>query len=635
MRPWLNRLAPIYPGEGAPFALCFVVNLLTVAGIMFGRTSRDSLFFVFFGVEYLPYMYFASAVFLILSSVIYTTLVDKVDRGRFLGGLSLVFVAALLVSRLGLPRPAHHWFYPLLYIESQVIWYFSLMQYWTFVGEFFDTRQAKRLFPFLAVGGLLGMVAVGMGSKTIVQSLGTANLLLVWAGLILGATAVGGIVFRRYRAEKEPPAPGAAVVPAEPRSEWQKIRNGLDQLRGTPLLRSIAGYILLMWTVYTVVDFCFSTMARAHYPSPRDLATFLGRFIGAQGFLCLFVQALFTRAVIARLGVGRTINFHPAFLSLGTAWMGLGYGYASVLTTKLGDATMLYTFSDSSYQLLYNPIAPDQRARIRAFIEGYIRPLSLVAAGVLLLVGSSYLKPLRLGGREISAGQQLAWGAFALAVVWLGFALTAKRGYVEALLRNLQGDSPALRQAAMNALAKLKDPASLSILMKNLRDDNPVRVVEAVQFLEGIGGEDTSQALLDLLAHPDPRVRATAVSALGRRHDAKMAARLIPLLGDLDRRVRANAVEALGKAKDPSVAEKVRQLLYDPAMRVKVNALVALAHLQGAASVAEWVPMLQEMARGNRESRAAAIYALGRLQLDASVDILYGLLPSPELPLRC
>ena len=58
MRSLLSRLFPIYPGEGAPFALCFAVNLLTLAGIMFGRAARDSLFFVFFGVEYLPYMYF-------------------------------------------------------------------------------------------------------------------------------------------------------------------------------------------------------------------------------------------------------------------------------------------------------------------------------------------------------------------------------------------------------------------------------------------------------------------------------------------------------------------------------------------------------------------------------------------------
>jgi len=45
-------------------------------------------------------------------------------------------------------------------MEAQVIWYFSLMQFWTFVGDLFDTRQAKRVFPLLAVGALLGMIGV-------------------------------------------------------------------------------------------------------------------------------------------------------------------------------------------------------------------------------------------------------------------------------------------------------------------------------------------------------------------------------------------------------------------------------------------------------------------------------------------
>jgi HEAT repeat protein len=453
--------------------------------------------------------------------------------------------------------------------------------------------------------------------------------------LILAATFLGGIAFCRYRTVKEPPSLEPTVAPAEGLSEWQKISNGINEVRRTPLLRSMAGYVLLLWIVCTVVDFCYSTTVRARYPDPGDLASFLGRFTGAQGLLCLIVQVLFARAVIARLGVGWTINFHPAFLILGIAWMSLRYSYASVLTTKFTDATMLYTFSDLSYQLLYNPISTDQRAEVRGFIEGYIRPLALAAVGGLLLLGNKYLKPFSLGSSEIPVGQQLAWGALALAVVWLGFALRAKPGYVGALLRNLQGDSAALRQAAMNALEKLKDPASLSILMNNLRDDNPARVVEAVQFLETIGSDDASRALLDLLGHPDPRVRATAVSVLGRRHDAKIAGRLIPLLGDLDNRVRANTVEALGKSKDPSVAERLRPLLYDPARRVKVNALVAIASLQGPTSVAEWLPMLRELARGDRESRAAATYALGQLHLDASVDILCELLQSPELPLRC
>lgn len=635
LREWLVKLAPVYPGEGALVALCMAVNFLVVAGIMFGRNARDSLFLVYFGVQYLPVMYFANAAFLIICSVAYTSLVDRMDRGKFLGGISMLFVVTLVISRaILLGRP--HWFFPILYIEAQVIWNFSLMQFWTFVGDLFDTRQAKRLYPLLAVGALLGMIGVGLGSPIIVHALGTQNLFLVWAGLILAAVFLAGLTYRRQAMKAELPRIDPTTLASRVRpSEWQKIKEGMEEVGREPLLRSMAGYILLMWTVYAIVDFCFNKTMRARYPNPNDLTTFFGMFIGVQGLTCLLVQVFLTRPVINRLGVGKTINFHPCFLLLGTAWMSVGYGYPSVLTTKLGDASMLYTFSDSSYQLLYNPIPLDQRARVRGFIEGYIRPLSLAAAGLLVLLGNSYLPPIHFLGREFSPEQQLSWGAVVLAAVWLGFALSANKGYIHALLKNLQGDIPTLRQAAAKALGKMKDSASLSILAESLQSENPGRVVTSIQFLESLGGGENATSIAALLDHPDERVRATAAGALARLDAAPFVDRLTKLLADPDARVRANAIEALAAAGDKELPKKIRVLVNDPSTRARVNVMLTIAGIQGISAAEEWFPMISKLAQGDRQERATAAYALGRLPADQSMDLLSALLKDSELEIRC
>ena len=633
MRRWLAKIAPIYPGEGPVVSICLLVNLLVVAGIMFGRNSRDSLFFIYFGVQYLPIMYFVNAAFLVLCSIGYTILVDRIDRGKFLAGLSLLFIAGLVASRvilLGHP----HWFYPVLYIGAQVVWYFSLMQFWTFAGDLFDTRQAKRLFPFLAVGALLGMIGVGVGSKQIVHTLGTENLLLVWAGLILVSLVLGAYAYRRYKLPEEPSRGEAAALKRPRLSEAQKIKAGLEEVGREPLLRSMAAYVLLMWTVYAVVDFCFSKTIRARYPNPNDLATFLGIFVGIQGLLCLVIQLFFVRSVIARLGVGTTINFHPGILMTGTAWMSLGYGFSSVFSTKLGDASMLYTFSDSSYQLLYSPISPDRRARVRGLIEGYIKPLSLAAAGALILIGNSYLKPLHWMGREIAVGQQLAWGALIFSGVWLGMAMTARKGYVRALLKNLRSASPALRQAAAKALGKIKDATSLSILSESLASPNPDRVVAAIQLLENFGTQEATDAVANLLAHDDARVRATAISALGKLAGEKYADRLVPLLNDPDARVRANAAEALTGSHVPDLVDKLSPLLKDSSIRARINTILTIAAIRGTASVIEWLPLIQDLARGDTQARSTATYALGKLPLAESEDLLVQLLRDPELEIR-
>jgi HEAT repeat protein len=624
LKQWLTRLAPIYPGEGAVVGLCLTVFFFVFAGIMFGRNARDSLFLSNFGIQYLPYMYFANAVVLVICSIFYTSLVDRVERGKFLASISLLFVALLLGSRAILAAQPR-WFYPVLYILAQAIWNFSLLQFWTFLADLFDTRQARRLFPLVAIGSLLGMIAVGLTSRPLVKALGTENLLLVWAGLIFAALILGGIVYTKYRPARGATAGDRASLPPPRKlSEWEKFKDGASRLRQEPLLRSMALITLLLWTVFTVVDFCFNQRALDTYPNKNELTAFLGSFRGWAGFLCLIVQLFLTSPLISRLGVGATIIFHPTFLSLSTLWMAWRFGNPSVYTAKMGDHVLLYTVQDSSFQLLYSPVPLDRRARIRGFIDGFVKPMSMAVAGVLLLLGNWYLS-----ARQISMiGLLLSFG-------WLAAALTTKKGYIRALLQNLQADSPALRQAAATALAKLKDASSFAILSDTLRSARPERIVAAIQFLESFEAEQANEALVGLLGHPDPRVRATAVSALGRRVGARYADRLTPLLEDSDPRVRSNVVEALAAAEDPSLLEKLRPLLQDPSTRARVNTVLTIASIQGVAGALESLPLIRELASGDTTARSTATYALGRLPLEQSMDLLAELLNDPELRIRC
>jgi HEAT repeat protein/ATP/ADP translocase len=624
LKPWLTRLAPIYPGEGRIVALCLAVNFLVVAGIMYGRNARDSLFLNNFGVQYLPYMYFANAVVLVVCSLFYTSLVDRLDRGKFLAGVSLIFVALLVGSRAVLAAQPR-WFYPVLYILAQAIWNFSLLQFWTFLGDLFDTRQAKRLFPLIAIGSLLGMIGVGLTSRPAVNALGTENILLVWAGLIFTALVLGSIVYRSYSAAKSAlPKDKASLPPPRKASEWDKFKEGTLQLRQEPLLRNMALVTFLLWTVFTLVDFSFNKVMKETYPDKDVLTAFLGGFRGIAGFLCLVIQLFLTSTLISRLGVGTTIAFHPFYLTLSTLWMTLSFGYTSVYAAKLGDHVLLYTFQDSSFQLLYSPVPLERRARIRGFIDGYIKPLSMAAAGVLLLLGTRYLE-LR----------QIAMIGLVLAFAWLAVSLSTKKGYIRALLQNLQADSPALRQAAATALAKLRDPSSLGILADTLRSASSERVIAAMQFLESFGTEQANEALAELLNHPDSRVRATAVSTLGRRAATRYIERLTPLLDDPDARVRANVIEALASAEDPALMEKLRPLLQDPSSRARVNTVLTIATIQGVSAALESLPLIRSLSEGDARARATATYALGRLPLEQSVELLAALLHDPELRIRC
>lgn len=605
---------PIQPGEGRRVLIALAVYFLVMGGLMLGRNARDSLFLKNFGIQYLPYMYAANAVFVVGAAVFYSSFVDRLERVRFLTYSYITFVLLLGVSRamLGLH---YHWFYPVLYLVVQSIWILSVMVFWTFVGDLFDTRQAKRLFPVVGIGGLLGMIGVGLFNKPVIRAVGSANLFFVW----MIALTVALILMRAARpseatAEEASPHPARA---REATSLWRQLREGLLYLRSAPLLRAMAGIMVMLSIVYVIVDFQFNRTMNETYPTQDALTSFLGTFVGIAGFLSLLSQLFLTPFLISRFGVGATILIHPAALTGLTLLMSLLPGYSTVFAAKIIDHVALYTVQDSSFQLLYNPVPLDRRGRVRAFIEGYFKPLMTGVAGVLLLA-ARWLKP---------TPAQISMMAVVLAVVWLVFALRVKKSYVTALIDNLHGESPALRVAAADALARLKDPDSFAILKHTLQTGEPQVVAFAIQFIERFRLAEAQELVLPLLDHQQPIIRATAVASLARIRSPRLREEFPRLLEDPNPRVRANTVEALAEYLDDVLVPFVRAKLNDPAPRVRANAIAVLAaHAEGGVAE-ETLAAAQEMvASPDANERSAAAYALGRVPRPTSFALLVKLL---------
>lgn len=609
----VTRWMPIQPGEGRRVSIALIVYFLVMAGVMLGRNARDSLFLKNFGIAYLPHMYAANALFVVAVSVFYCAYVDRLERLRFLTLSYGGFFLLLAMSRAVL-EGHYRWFYPVLYIVVQIVWILSVMVFWTFVGDLFDTRQAKRLFPVVGIGGLLGMIASGLVTKPLVRAMGSTNLFLVWmvaiaAALVLMRVARGGAV----AGEEQPGTPAAQ---RKPESFWSQMREGMLYLNSTPLLRAMAGITLTLWIVFVVVDFQFNRVMNETYPSQDVLTSFLGVFRGWAGFFSLLSQLFLTPLVISRLGLGASILVHPGALVGLTMFMTLAHGYSSVFATKFIDHVLLYTLQESSFQLLYNPVPLDRRGRVRAFIEGYFKPLMTGVAGLLLVVATRWCRPW-----------QISLMAAILAAVWLACALRVKKSYVRALIDNLRGESAVLRVAAAEALARLKDPQSLKILEQTLQTGEPRVVAFAIQFIERFAQPEAQRLILPLLDHPQAVVRATAISALAHLKSTKLKAELPRLLADQNPRVRANAVQGLAEFLDEQNIELLRRMLKDPVARVRANAIVVLANFAGRDFAEETLRVAGEMASAPSASeRASAAYALGRLGSPTGFGLLLKLL---------
>lgn len=618
----LARLFPVRRQELGRLVPCFIIYFLVIAGVIFGRNARDSLFLNEIGIKWLPYMYIANAFAVVACSLVYTAFVDKIPRALFITISSTLFIAALFLSRLVLATHAK-WFYVALYMIVQVIWLLSVMQFWTFAGDLFDTRSAKRVFPVINMGGLLGMVGAGFGGKPIVNLIGTENLVAVWGGLLVLATLLVLWIGQRYGKPVAPQGPQIAG-PKKKESQVENLKEGWSFLRGSSLMKTVALITLAQWIVFTLVDYLFNAETKIHFHSEKDAMTkFFGTFRGFAGLTALIIQVFATSQLISVFGVGKTILAHPAFLVISTAVMRLAYGFGTSCITKFGDHVLLYTVQESSYQLLYNPIPLDRRGRMRAFVEGYIKPISMGIAGVVLVIAALMLP-----------NKQLATVSLVLSVAWVVLARRVGASYFNALVGNLKQTSN-LRDMTAHQLSEMGDQQTTQVLLNQLDEDDDDAVVFAIEIIGRIHPAHTRQAIEKKLNHRSEKVRVAALNALGRMVARKSVDSILHCLSDEAPSVRAATARALGVIGEEVEEEPLAKLLSDSDEAVRVETMVALtrtAALDGILTVAE---KIREMLRGeSADERATAARVLGRLKTRHFTPSLLPLAKDPDPTVR-
>jgi HEAT repeat protein len=142
--------------------------------------------------------------------------------------------------------------------------------------------------------------------------------------------------------------------------------------------------------------------------------------------------------------------------------------------------------------------------------------------------------------------------------------LEAKRD-TQGLIKALAFKDPAIRKAAVEALAPLKDPSAVEPLAGLLKDDNPGVRRAAVAALAARGGSRVVEPLIGALADFDADIRSAAATAVYRR-----------LMTDPDAEARRATSAALGRIRDPNAVESLSKAVMDSDDTVRVAAIKAL-----------------------------------------------------------
>ena len=619
----MNRLAQIFsikPGEGRIAALTIGVMLFTSMGAALGGTGIEALFFARFGVEYLPYMFVGLGITSMIMSFGMTALLSRIPRQILYIAVPLLISILLLVARFALLTGAS-WLYPSLWLGKEVLNILVSLVIWGIAGAVCDTRQAKRLFPLFNASRILGQVIGGFITGLLVASIGTENLLLVWAGTLLVAfllsrallagTQISSAPERRTSRRKQP-----TLV--------QEMQRGYQYVRSSKLMTWIAISTTFFSILYFSISLPFSRAATEQYVNENALASFLGLFNGLSTAAAFLASLLLANRLFARVGVMACILALPIIYLIGFGALALVPVFIVVVSFRFIQMLWLSGIADPAWQTMFNVVPPEKRDQVRAFISGVPEQAGTFLAGGILIFGEQRLTP-----------QQLYFIGFFAAACCTYMIYQARLGYNNALIEALRAGRPNLFYSEEQPFGGIhQDSVAVQTALNGLSDpDTIVRRVSA-EILGHLSVPESTDALIKGLSDVDSVVRAACLKALAQSKATTALLDIAASLSDPEPDVRFEAVSTLAALSAPSrgLTNYLAPVLNDEDARVSTRAATSL--LKSPSPKGRWNGEEEELITkakfhlrntavlGSLEERLHAIAALGEWGDKEAFDFL-------------
>jgi ATP/ADP translocase/HEAT repeat protein len=588
----------IRPGEAAKVALMFAYLFVAVSTFIGGRITRDSLFLDVFDKEDLAYMYITVAFVVPFFSYLYARVADRFRRDKIIITTLIVLSTSLVIAHVGVAS-GHGWVYAVLYNWIEVVGAFLIIQFWTFAGDIFSSREAKRLFPIIGLGGIFASMLAGIGVTFATTSMGVGTeQLLLPQGLFLTLC----IVIVWHLGQRERSRLQEAIVGRQARGEGNKkfaVKSEVKDVFKSKHLKLVAAMTVATFITVPLVDYQFKVIAKETFEGLDAYSAFMGVFYSSTGVIAAIMQFGLTGRILERFGVVFALLILPIFLLAGSAGMAIGMGafYLAVFS-KGAENSFRYSIYDATMQVIYTPVPGNVRGRAKTFIDGILKPWAGgIAGAVIALVVARFGLPVT----------SLSWFALLLCGGWIFLVLRIRKEYVGELLSSL-------RRRRLDFSEKelvINDEQTVAVLKRALRSESANEARNALELVRRVVSHDLSSDVVDLLARKEADVRVRALEILGERGSMEHASEVQARFVDEDEDVRAAAIRAFCAIVGEPALRVVKVHLESASPEVRgasVASLIKHGGLEGILISAEHLKAMQDSEDENIRYAAAMVF---------------------------
>jgi ATP:ADP antiporter, AAA family len=420
----LQRFANVRRDEVLPLLASAFFFFCVLSALMVIRPAREALG-MRSGLDTVRWLFVGTAIVTLAVNPVFGYLVAKFRRISFIAATYLFFAASLLAFWALLsfaPEAAGEISGRVFYVWFSVFNLFSTMVFWALMADRFAFEQSKRLFPIIAVGGTLGAIFGPWLAWNIVETVGTANLILIACGF-LGLAVLAAWWVATLQPERatttDPAAPPAvdenAIIGG---SAWE----GFRAVFKSRYLLAICGFVMILAVMATFIYFTRLAMVAA-VADETDARTALFANIDMWTQIATLVLQLFVAGhLMKHIGVSVTLALLPITVLLGFIGLALVGTIAALIIFEATFRAVQRAIMRPARETLFTVVSREDKYKAKAFIDTFVyRGGDVVGAWTEGLLG-------RLG----MALAGLATLVFPLAIVWgiLGVWLGREQGRI-------------------------------------------------------------------------------------------------------------------------------------------------------------------------------------------------------------
>jgi len=619
--PFIYKLFRIRKGEFEKTFLMFLYAFNWVAAFLVGRVLKDTLFLTEADLSLLPYMY------IIVAAVVPATWLFSQHIGRYSLKnttnitMSLIVITLIFFRYLLFSNP-NYIVIASLYVFIEIMGVMLMILFWTFANEMFNSREAKRLFGVIAGGQVLANL-YGFPLRNFKDYIGVDNLIFVCVASILACMFIFNYLSTRYR--------HSTLNRGRIRTRSEGNGTIVSAVSKVGIFASLRKHVILltiltMLTV-TIVDYQFKVVASQHFTG-SELAHFFFSIYAYTGVLACLIQFFLTSRLLEKYGILIALLILPLAMCSGCGIALVFSSAIGIFITQGGNLVARYTITETTTNLLYQPLPAAMRRQTKAFADGVARPAAMAFAGLVLIV-LNYVINLNTETNIFT----LSWIIVALCAVLIAVLFTTRQRYVDALL--FFSD----RRAKVTGKETEDDEKALAVskmvIQKALNSEDDFQILNAMELIPLSRWSDWDEHILPLLNSPFSMVKQKAIEFLGKSGNRKYSKKIAELFYDESDSVKAVAIQTYCLLENERSVQDIATFLGADSPLVKAATITGLIQYGGLdgimSSTVELKNMLEHESPGQRKSGAEI---LGYIKIKSFYQPLFKLINDKDLEVR-